>query len=93
MLDSALPKSEQPFVMYADKIENSSSSSDSTDKKEENNSEDKKEENKNNSSNGSTSGSKGYATGDVAGFGMLHAAYSMLAAAGSTLLGLFRKKK
>ncbi len=93
MLNSALPKSEQPFVMYADKLENSSSSSDSTDKKEENNSEDKKEENKNNSSNGSTSGSKGYATGDVAGFGMLHAAYSMLAAAGSTLLGLFRKKK
>lgn len=84
MLDSALPGSTQPFVMYADKIENSSSSSDSTDKKE---------ENKNNSSNGSTSGSKGYATGDVAGFGMLHAAYSMLAAAGSTLLGLFRKKK
>ena len=88
MLDSALPKSEQPFVMYADKIETSSEN-----KSEENHSENKKEENRNNSSNGSTSGSKGYATGDVAGFGMLHAAYSMLAAAGSTLLGLFRKKK
>lgn len=82
MMDSAFPDSEQPFILYADKLENSSS-------------EDKKEESSKgaNKTTGSSTGSKGYATGDVAGFGMLHAAYSMLAAAGSTILGLFRKKK
>ena len=82
MMDSAFPDSEQPFILYADKLENSSS-------------EDKKEESSKgaNKTIGSSTGSKGYATGDVSGFGMLHAAYSMLAAAGSTILGLFRKKK
>lgn len=87
MMDSAFPESEQPFILYADKLENSSS--------EETKSEDKKEESSKdeNKTTGSSTGSKGYATGDVAGFGMLHAAYSMLAAAGSTVLGLFRKKK
>lgn len=87
MMDSAFPDSEQPFILYADKLENSSS--------EETKTEDKKEESSKdaNKTTGSSTGSKGYATGDVAGFGMLHAAYSMLAAAGSTILGLFRKKK
>lgn len=87
MMDSAFPESEQPFILYADKLENSSS--------DETKSEDKKEESSKdaNKTTGSSTGSKGYATGDVAGFGMLHAACSMLAAAGSTILGLFRKKK
>ena len=87
MMDSAFPDSEQPFILYADKLENSSS--------EETKPEDKKEESSKdeNKTTGSSTGSKGYATGDVAGFGMLHAAYSMLAVAGSTILGLFRKRK
>lgn len=41
----------------------------------------------------SSSTSHGYKTGDVASAGLLQAAFGMLAAAGSTLMGLFRKKK
>lgn len=61
-----------------------------------------KEDNKNNASgtNGTQTGgntssgtSHGYKTGDVASAGLLQSAFGMLAAAGSTLMGLFRKKK